>query len=263
MSPDIKNFTSGELAIDYATFGNGPRALIILPGMSMNSVLNASSSVARAFLMFKDTHTAYLIDRKKDIQPGYTVNDMATDTAAMLKALGISDADVYGASQGGMIALTMAIEHPELLHKLAVVSTSSRQNPTSIAAMEEWEALSKLDDPAPLNRSIFRKVYSADYFSKYERAFQVLEKAGTKEDMRRFGIMAVATADFDIYDRLPEIKCPAVVFGMENDPVLSGQASKEIAEKLGCPYYGYPGTGHAVYDEDPEFPARLFAFFGA
>lgn len=261
MAPAIKNFTCDSFSMDYAVFGNGPRALIILPGMSLKSVLSSAGTVAHAFAKFNNTHTVYIIDRKHDIQPGYSVIDMADDTAAMMKGLGISDADVYGASQGGIMALAMAISHPELVHKLAVVSTLSRQNARSIETMIEWEELAKQGNPAALNRSIFSKVYSPEFNTKYKRALRVFENEGTPEEMARFGILAVATAGVDIYDRLTDIKCPVTVFGVENDTVLSGQGSKEVAEKIGCPYYCYPGTGHAIYDEDPDFPSKLFAFF--
>lgn len=263
MAPAIKNFTCDSFSMDYATFGEGPRALIILPGMSVTPVLPSAGAVARAFSQFTATHTVFLIERKREIREGYTVIDMAEDTATMLKGLGISDADVYGASQGGMMALAMAIAHPELVHRLAVVSTLSKQNSRSLETMAEWVDLSNQGDPVRLNRSVFTKVYSPEYYSRFERAFKVIEKSGTPEDMERFGILAKATAGVDFYDRLTEIKCPVAVFGVEDDTVLAGQGSKEIAEKLGCRYHCYPGKGHAVYDEDPDFPARLFAFFNA
>src|SRR5437660_1747975 len=42
----------------------------------------------------------------------YTLSDMAADTVGLLDALGLRDAHVVCASMGGMIAQTVAIEHP-------------------------------------------------------------------------------------------------------------------------------------------------------
>jgi pimeloyl-ACP methyl ester carboxylesterase len=47
---------------------------------------------------------------------------MADDTATLLHQLGVKKADVFGYSDGGMVALEMAIRHPELIRKLALSS---------------------------------------------------------------------------------------------------------------------------------------------
>ena len=43
----------------------------------------------------------------------YTLSDMANDAVGLLDALGIDRAHIVGASMGGMIVQTIAIEHPE------------------------------------------------------------------------------------------------------------------------------------------------------
>jgi pimeloyl-ACP methyl ester carboxylesterase len=58
----------------------------------------------------------------------YTLSDMADDAVGLLHALDIDRAHVVGASMGGMIAQTMAIEHPDRLHTLtSVMSTTGER----------------------------------------------------------------------------------------------------------------------------------------
>jgi pimeloyl-ACP methyl ester carboxylesterase len=55
----------------------------------------------------------------------YTLSDMADDTVGLLDALGLDQAHFVGASMGGMIAQTVAIEHPERVLTLTSIMSST------------------------------------------------------------------------------------------------------------------------------------------
>jgi pimeloyl-ACP methyl ester carboxylesterase len=55
-----------------------------------------------------------------DIDRPFTIEQMADDTAALLKELRIEQADFFGYSMGGTVALGVAIRHPNLVRKLAI-----------------------------------------------------------------------------------------------------------------------------------------------
>ena len=58
----------------------------------------------------------------------YSLSDMAEDTAALLRELGIAPAHVVGASMGGMIGQTLAAEHPEVVRSLtSIMSTTGNR----------------------------------------------------------------------------------------------------------------------------------------
>src|SRR5215217_4953527 len=59
-----------------------------------------------------------------DIDRPLTYEHMADDVAALLRHLGIEEADVFGFSMGGSAALQVAIRHPEVVRKLVVASAS-------------------------------------------------------------------------------------------------------------------------------------------
>jgi pimeloyl-ACP methyl ester carboxylesterase len=62
--------------------------------------------------------------RTADIDRPLTYEQMADDTAALLRHLEIEEADVFGYSMGGGVALQVAIRHPEVVRKLVVASAS-------------------------------------------------------------------------------------------------------------------------------------------
>jgi pimeloyl-ACP methyl ester carboxylesterase len=75
-----------------------------------------------------------------DIDRPLSYEAMADDIAALMKYLGISQADVMGYSLGGGVALQMAIRHPELVRKLVVVSAPFKRDgfyPEILAAMAQ------------------------------------------------------------------------------------------------------------------------------
>jgi pimeloyl-ACP methyl ester carboxylesterase len=59
-----------------------------------------------------------------DLVRPLTYEQMADDTAALLKFLKIETADFFGYSDGGNVALGIAIRHPELVRKLAIAGVN-------------------------------------------------------------------------------------------------------------------------------------------
>jgi pimeloyl-ACP methyl ester carboxylesterase len=62
--------------------------------------------------------------RTNDIDRPLRSADLASDVVGLLQHLGIAQADVFGFSVGGAVALHLAIKHPELVRKLIVSSVS-------------------------------------------------------------------------------------------------------------------------------------------
>src|SRR6476620_8434854 len=62
--------------------------------------------------------------RTADIDRPLSLEQMADDTAAALRQLGIDQADVFGYSMGAAVALQVAIRHPEVVRKLVFASAS-------------------------------------------------------------------------------------------------------------------------------------------
>src|ERR671917_101106 len=74
--------------------------------------------------------------RTADIDRPLSMEQMADDTAAALKQLGIENADFFGFSMGAGIALRVAIRHPELVRKLVLASVTYKLDGVHPGLME-------------------------------------------------------------------------------------------------------------------------------
>ena len=104
----------------------------------------------------------------------YTLGDMARDVVGLLDALGIDTAHVVGASMGGAIAQTLAIDHPHRLRSLCSIMATSG-NPS--LPPPRPEALQLLMTPAPTDQ--------AGYLRHYVQTMRVLRGPGFTLDEER------------------------------------------------------------------------------
>ncbi len=252
-------------SMDYFSSGRGEKVFVILPGLSIQSVMGVSESVEEAYKLFADEYRVYVFDRRKELPPEYSIRDMARDTAAAMKALGLKDVYLFGASQGGMIAMVIAIDHPELVKKLALGSTSSHIKAGQLRVIEEWIRLARAKDRQELYRSFGREIYPPEVYKQYEDYFTETAKTVTDEELERFVILASSIKDFNVTDELKKINCPVLTVGVFEDPVLDSDATMEIAENLDYRkdfrLYLYTGYGHAAFDTAPDYKDRVLAFF--
>ena len=262
MSAVVKSIAIPSGTLRCAVFGHGATPLVMIPGLGIKSVIGAADDVASAYHAFQDSHTVYLIERRDSLPAGVTIEEITDDTAAAMRALGIQNADVFATSFGGRVAMLLAIQYPDLVGKLVLGSTAACTNPLSEKVISGWIDLATARRREDLCRDFIEKVYSAPVAEKFGD-FLVSRMADCSDaDLEQMIHTAASSKGFDIRDRLGEIKCPVLVLGAENDSVLTGEASREIADLIGCEcfLYGAP-YNHAVYDEAPDYKERLLTFY--
>ena len=257
----VNSVSTGDNEMDYIKFGNGEKNFVIIPGLSVHSIMGSADVIADAYQSFAEEYTVYVFDRPKELEEGYTIRMLAEDTAAAMKELKLEDADVFGASQGGMMAMYLAIDHPELVHKLILGSTLAKPNDTFNQVAAKWLSLAENRDEEGLLESFADDVYSEATLEAYRDTLISANKGITEEEYQRFIILGKACENFYCYDELSSIQCPVLVLGSEGDKVVTAEGSRQIAEALGCEIYLYDESyGHGVYDEAPDYKQRCLDF---
>lgn len=265
MAIQIETVQTERCTMEFFRFGKGEKTLVILPGLSVQSVMNAADAIAAAYQAVWDTFTVYVFDRRKDLPPVYSVREMARDTAAAFQALGLRNICLFGASQGGMISLVIAIEHPELVGRMVLGSSSAHVQAAQYRVIEKWIDYAKRGDKEGLYLDFGKEIYPPAVYDQVRDSLLQAAAAVTDEDLARFIILAEGTKDFDVTEELDRIQCPVLAVGVFEDSVLDSDATMEIAEKLDYRedfrLYMYTGFGHAAFDTAPDYRERLLRFF--
>lgn len=143
----MKPTHQGHLAINglslyhevYGELGtSGAPPLLLIPGAFM-----ATESMAPWLSAFAGERTVIVFDqqghgRTPDTDRAMSYEQFADDAAALLRALRVERADVAGYSQGGGVALQLAIRHPECVAKLVSISATYRKDgwyPSALAGI--------------------------------------------------------------------------------------------------------------------------------
>ena len=251
-------------SIDYFKFGNGEKVFVILPGLSMQSVMNSAEAVANSYERLTTECTVYVFDQRTALPDSYPVSEMAKDTIAAFKALGLKDINLFGASMGGMTAMEIAAMEPGLVKKLMLVSTCANVSGEQQKTLDEWEKLAEKKDLEGLFLNFGESLYPPDVFETVKEPLLEAAKITTDEELHRFRILLRGMMGFNVTDKLASIECPVLTLGDKGDKIFGPNAMAEIAEhfkdRADSEYYQYEGYAHAVYDLAPDFTDRLLAF---
>ena len=257
----------GNTEMHYASFGSGPKTLVLLPGLSdgLATVKGKAFILAQPYKLFFEKYTVYMFSRKNDLPEGCSIRDMAEDQVRTLKSLGVERFSLLGVSQGGMIAQYIAIDHPEMVEKLVIAVSAPCCSEMSRTVIRQWLEFAEAGDHRSLMIDTAEKSYSPAYLAKYRSMYPIIGRIGKPADgYRRFRVNAEAILGFDASGELSKISCPTLIIGGEEDKIVGAEASRQLHALIpGSSLHLYPDLGHAAYEEAKDFNKRIFKFLEA
>ena len=252
-----------DTTVNYISFGTGNKNLIIIPGVGdgLKTVKGLALPFSIMYKLFAKDFKVYVFSRKNDLKKDYSTMDMANDIKYILDKLDIEKTSVVGVSQGGMIAEHLTINYPDIIEKLVLVVTLSKQNEIINKRVNKWIKYAKEDNYKDLFIDTMENSYQEKTLNKYRRLYPLLTRVSKPKTFDRFIIEAESCLTHDAYDKLSKIKCPTLIIGGKKDNIVGIDASIEMHKKIkSSELYIYEDYGHSLYEEAKDFNKRVYDF---
>ncbi|HMJ67331.1 MAG TPA: alpha/beta hydrolase [Cyclobacteriaceae bacterium] len=231
MSPNKSGYAPvNGLKMYYEMYGSGKPLVLIHGGGSTiqsnwDKVIPLLAPARQVIAVEMQAH-----GRTEDIDRNFTFEQDADDIAALLNYLNLTKADIFGFSNGGQIALQVAIRHPKVVSKIVVASigyTREGFHP------QFWDVMSRatFDTMPPLLKDAFLKVNPDP-----EKLLKMFHRDAIR--------MNAFTSWED--DAIKSITSPAFIITGDNDVVTTEHAVQMQRFIAGSRLAIFPG-GHGEY----------------
>ena len=192
----------------------------------------------------------------------YTLEQLADDARALLRALGIQRTHWVGLSMGGMIGQVLALKASDVLLSLSLCDTSSRIPADAKPQWEDRIRTAEAKGMEPLVEPTLARWFTAPF---RERRKDVVDRVATMirtTPVAGYVGCCHAISALNLTDRLSAIKLPTIVIVGEDDPGTPVAASRLIAENIkGARLEIISSAAHLSNIEQPEAFNRALSGF--
>ena len=175
-----------------------------------------------------------------------TTGLLADDASAVLDALDVDRADVYGTSMGGRVAQVLAAAHPEKVRSLVLACTSPGGAHATERSNDVRRELASPDEAArrvAMVRLFYSPAWGEDASCSHLFGDPTMSPADRQRHLRM-------SARHDAWDLLPDISSPTLVIHGSDDEMNPTHNSRLLANRIpGAQLYIHDGGRHGFFDE--------------
>ncbi|GAB2914113.1 alpha/beta hydrolase [Streptomyces mayteni] len=189
----------------------------------------------------------------------YSTRGFAGDVVAVLDALGVARAHVYGTSMGGRVAQWLAADHQDRVGALVLGCTSPGGAHGHERSAEVRRALGQRDRRAA-GRALLELMYTPGWLAEHRGPYQTVGDPAMTAFARRRHL--AASAEHDAWDVLPTINAPTLVVHGTDDVFNPAANAPLLGERIpGARVELIPGARHAYFEEFREIAGPLVLSF--
>ncbi len=255
---------NADTELYYEVTGSGPRLVFVNgSGSTVESAQLLTGVLASKYELLAFDYRG--LGRSGTINASYSMADCAADATSVMDAAGWLTAPVVGISFGGMVALELAVTHPERIERLALLCTSAGGAGGSSYPLHELEGLEP-EDRLVRRRQLMDSRFDDEWLGSHpaDRALVAAMEARTEapDPAQAVGIheQLQARKDHDTWARLDAITCPTFIGCGAFDGIAPQANSLAMAGRIAASEVHVYEGGHAFLAQDPKAFEDLFRF---
>jgi 3-oxoadipate enol-lactonase len=244
----------------WEEYGSGSPVLLIM-GLSFTHEM-----WFRVLPLLTSEHRVIVFDNRgmgrSDVPRGLcSIPQMAADAHAVLDAAGTTEADVIGASMGGMIAQELALRFPECVRRLVLACTTHGGLFARWPDFRGYARRNGRSGAGGLERALIPLLYSGTTSS--ERIDEDLKiRSGCRWCYRGFVGQLAGILAWSSYRRLAQMNVPTLVIHGEQDRLVPPQNGKAVANRIPSAQFRLvPQAGHMLVTDQPDLCAEIVLGF--
>jgi len=246
MSGEAAGFLHGN--VPYLKIGQGP-PLVVIPGLTPDhdvpSGLERRLALASARPLAGD-FTVYVVNRKRGLKSGESMSDIAGHLAGAIEHDIGAPVFLQGTSTGGSVALQLAVDRPELVRRLVVISAAYRLGPLGRSEQAEMARLIRAGQPREAWASVITSMLPAAVRGPVRPLSRLAAGRMTPADPTDVLVTLEAEDVFDVEAALPRVNAATLVIGGGGDVFYSEELFRGTAAGVrdGRAHI-FPDWGHA------------------
>lgn len=231
----------------YLKIGHGP-PLVMVPGLTPEHDVprgwQRQIALASAKRLAGD-FTVYVINRKRGLRPGESMSDIAGHLAGAIEHDLGQPVFLEGTSTGGSVALQLAIDRPDLVRRLVMVSAAYRLGPRGRALQAEMAQLIRAGKPREAWASVMTAMLPGPLRGPARPLSRWAAAPMVRVDPADMLVTLDAEDTFDAAGGLPRVTAPTLVIGGGNDRFYTPELFRDTAAGVqDGRVHIFPGQGH-------------------
>lgn len=181
----------------------------------------------------------------------YSIDDLGGDALAILQELKIASVSLCGVSLGGMVALWLGLNRPQIVERIVAACTSANFAPKEFWTQRAENVLANGVDS--LYDNLLSRWFTPQIEQRNAKAKSLLRTMLSSCTTEGYAAVCGALGDADLRDDLPKITAPTLFIAGAEDPATPPHIAAELFESVPTSSLTViPGASHLANIEQPE-----------